>query len=243
MRLGVKRKLTNQRDQLARKLANLRLFLRWRRAADTAPGSTTDECGLDLCDIFYINLDHRIDRRLHMEDEFQQIGVRSYSRFAAIPNHNGALGCSLSHLKLLDEWDASPSRMLMICEDDCTFLADRDRLDTLIGAFFKDSRFEVLCLAYNNANEYRVSDDFCITSDTQTMSCYVVKSSILSRLRQAGEMSVLGLKAGNSITVSAIDIVWKDLQRDHFFCFPVVRAAAQIESYSDIEGKIVNYGV
>jgi glycosyl transferase family 25 len=243
MGLGVKRKLVRVRKQLARKLQNWRLARRWRSLKHVAPSVPGEWAGLASCDVIYINLDHREDRRHHIESELARLGIDNYTRLSAVRKEYGALGCALSHLKALGDWQAAPGRLLMVCEDDCTFLAERQAVEGLIEGFARDPRLEVLCLAYNNANEFRISEKFCITSDTQTTACYVVKPSILSDLRHAIEKSVRGLEAGNDVTVSAVDIVWKELQQQRLFCFPVARAAAQVESYSDIEGRVTDYGV
>lgn len=51
---------------------------------------------------FYINLDHRTDRKEHVEKELNTIGIKA-ERFNAIKMENGAIGCSMSHLKLLQD--------------------------------------------------------------------------------------------------------------------------------------------
>ena len=58
------------------------------------------KCLSDIKHAFYINLDHRTDRKEHVEKELNIIGVNA-SRFEAIKMENGAIGCSMSHLKIL----------------------------------------------------------------------------------------------------------------------------------------------
>jgi GR25 family glycosyltransferase involved in LPS biosynthesis len=51
---------------------------------------------------FYINLDHRKDRKHHIENQLKQLQMTgNITRFNAIKNANGRIGCSLSHLKCL----------------------------------------------------------------------------------------------------------------------------------------------
>jgi GR25 family glycosyltransferase involved in LPS biosynthesis len=75
----------------------------------------------DIKHAFYINLEHRTDRKEYVENQLDSIGIKA-NRFNAIKVENGAIGCSLSHLKCLqialeNKWDH-----VLICEDDLTFL-------------------------------------------------------------------------------------------------------------------------
>ncbi len=61
---------------------------------------TSIKCLSDIKHAFYINLDHRTDRKEHVEKELNIIGIHA-TRFEAIKMENGAIGCSMSHLKIL----------------------------------------------------------------------------------------------------------------------------------------------
>ena len=50
---------------------------------------------------FYINLESRPDRKQHVERELMKVGIKA-KRFNAIRLPNGALGCSMSHLRCLE---------------------------------------------------------------------------------------------------------------------------------------------
>ena len=50
----------------------------------------------------YINLAHRTDRLAEVIAELDKMGILG-TRFNAIKTANGAIGCSLSHLKCLEE--------------------------------------------------------------------------------------------------------------------------------------------
>ena len=55
--------------------------------------STTIKSLDDIKNSFYINLEHRTDRREHVEKELDKIGIKA-TRFNAIKMTNGAIGCS-----------------------------------------------------------------------------------------------------------------------------------------------------
>ena len=56
----------------------------------------------DITNIFYINLEHRVDRKEYIEKELQNIFENPITRFNAINLKSGALGCSMSHLKCIE---------------------------------------------------------------------------------------------------------------------------------------------
>jgi len=78
--------------------------------------------GLDRCEIHYIDLKHREDRRAEIQSEFKALGVTRFARFEAIADANGALGCAKSHETVLSSASILEDQLLMICEDDCQFI-------------------------------------------------------------------------------------------------------------------------
>ena len=76
---------------------------------------------LEGMSVVYINLDHRVDRRMHVETQLKSIGIENAERFKAIKLDNGALGCSMSHLKCIENAKKNNDKYLMVCEDDIEF--------------------------------------------------------------------------------------------------------------------------
>ena len=199
---------------------------------------------LDKLDIYYINLDHRQDRKIEVTDEFNKLGIENYNRFNAIKNTNGALGCALSHKTTLETWSADDSRLLMVCEDDIKFNGSLEELKKLVSEFKHDKNLDILCLSFNHLNEAQYNDYFYLTSDTQTTACYVVKPHMKEILLKSFKLSVKLLEAGiDNQYIVAIDQVWKVLQKKYNFIIPITRFAFQRESFSDIENRTVNYKV
>lgn len=228
---------------LQRWLQNFRLKRRWRHAAQTVPEGLDEGYGLDRCDITYINLEHRNDRRERIEAEFAKIGAKNVTRFEAHRHERGAIGCAMSHRDVIRAARPEPGRLLMVCEDDLKFLVDRARLDHLIERFFCDSRMDVLCLAYNRRNGVEVDADFLITANTRTMSCYLVKPHVVDMLHSTSCESVARLGAGEPDKVAAVDVTWQAVQQRFIFALARPRAAQQAPSYSDILGREVDYNL
>ena len=70
---------------------------------------------------FYINLESRPDRQIYVEKELKKIGIKA-DRFNAIKLPNGALGCSMSHLKCIEMAKENDWEHILIVEDDIQFL-------------------------------------------------------------------------------------------------------------------------
>lgn len=218
------------------------LYLRWiiRPRIDTKEVHCHFK-GIERCQVVYINLDHRVDRRQQIEKEFLDLGLHEYKRFSAVYRTRGALGCAESHLRVLESWSIDSKDLLMICEDDCEFLLAREDVDNLIEEFALNANLSVLCLGYNARNGINISSRFKITSNTQTMSCYVIKPNARGSLIKAARRSVDSLLPGGQPL--AIDIAWKTEQKSIFFAIPIFRAVRQRASFSDIEKRNVEYFV
>ena len=75
--------------------------------------------------VFYINLKHRIDRKIHIEQQLQKLKW-DYTRFDAIiekSNHTfkNEIGCAKSHSKLLQHALEKNMEYIIILEDDIVF--------------------------------------------------------------------------------------------------------------------------
>ena len=75
----------------------------------------------DINHVFFINLDTRPDRKSHVEIQLNNIGLNNHQRFNAIKMQNGAIGCSMSHLKLIETAKSNKWDHILIVEDDILF--------------------------------------------------------------------------------------------------------------------------
>jgi hypothetical protein len=195
--------------------------------------------------IFYINLDVRVDRKVHIEKELKKIGIQNHGRFSAIKRDNGALGCAASHHEILKH-STDKNKAVMIVEDDAEFLLPKAKYIQYLSEFLKNPAIDVLCLGNNVPDKrsiFKISESFSISNDIQTTSCYIVKPRAIRLLKRMAAKSINGLKMTKNPEVHAIDIVWKIIQSRIVFAIPNVQSVRQIDSYSDIEKKFVSYGV
>ncbi len=235
-----KRRVSNK---LKRSYQELILFLRWHLypISYRLRPTTYDGYGLDTCDIVYINLDHRTDRLIEIQQELRNLGVTHATRFTAIKADPGALGCSLSHHSVLYNLNPTKGRLYMIVEDDAHFICDRNELDALITEFALHPKMDVLCLGNRTRNQIRVSNKLAITSHTQTTSCYIFKPYMCSVLLNVFSESITRLGNGEPQSTAALDQVWKNIQPYFTFVVPLTKVVLQRESFSDIEQEVVNY--
>jgi hypothetical protein len=195
--------------------------------------------------LYYINLDRRKDRDAQVRFEFDRLGLSQAIRWSATPHAQGIIGCGLSHASLLHECHEQQFDAVIICEDDLEFLIDRKKFDALIVEFMNNDALDVLCIAYNSIKTpYAISRNLALTKTTQTSACYVVKHRALEPLSASAFLSVERLLAGGPVETYALDILWKSLQAGELrFAVPRSRVAHQRESFSDIQGTVVDYGL
>jgi len=193
--------------------------------------------------IFYINLDHRTDRKLHVETQLAKIGLQGFQRFNAIRMENGAIGCSMSHLKLLQQALKSGLDHVLIVEDDIEFL-DPELFRTQLDRFFKEqSLWDVVLFAGNNMPPYEKVGDTCVkVTRCQTTTGYLVNGHYIEKLMNNVKMGLTNLlRDPTNHTVFAIDKHWFALQeKDNWFLITPL-TVVQREDYSDIEKRVINY--
>ena len=197
----------------------------------------------------YINLDSRNDRHMHMEVQLAALknGMPNLvtERFNAIKNVvNGAIGCSMSHMRCIQiakerNWDH-----VFVCEDDILF-TNVPLFLTQLNKFIATVReWDVVLLAGNNIPPFRVINDGCIqVSNCQTTTGYIVKAHYYDTLIANYRAGIHQLMRHPTQKLNyAIDRYWFELQRQHRWFLITPLSVVQREDYSDIEQRVTNYG-
>lgn len=193
--------------------------------------------------VFYINLEHRKDRKQHVENELKKIGLIGH-RFNAIKTKNGAIGCSMSHLKLLQDAVKNNLSHIVILEDDITFLDPKlftQNLDTFLKN--RKNEWDVVLFAGNNIPPYSNIDNTCIqVSSCQTTTGYMVNGHYIKTLMENIKTGLNNLIANPNDKMNfAIDRFWFSLQRRDRWFLIIPPTVIQREDYSDIEQRKTNY--
>jgi len=212
-----------------------------------------------LENILYINLDYRHDRREHTEKEFQKIshhihpdaeptGKMNITRISATATKNGAVGCSLSHIRCLEHAKKNGWPYVFVCEDDITFMNPALFLEKLAefsnSDIFKHAEWDVLVIAGNTAPPFGESTSFCIrTYNVQSTTGYIVQQGYYDVLLANYREGVRKLMAEpDNKREYAIDMYWKRLQQLGGRWYTLIPLSVyQYASYSDVENREVDY--
>jgi GR25 family glycosyltransferase involved in LPS biosynthesis len=202
----------------------------------------------------YINLDKRPDRKAHMEQEFEKLGIppEKITRFSAFYNPLNGLGCMKSHLEALKLARSKNYSNVWIFEDDFTFTASHEEIqNNLRQLFFKKPPADVAMASYIHKqspfpalylslfpNLYRVVE-------SQTASSYIVFQHYYDKLIDLFEDAYVQLELTGEHWNYANDQVWKLLQvKDVWYCFtPSLgkqRADARDNS-ADANERVIQY--
>jgi glycosyl transferase family 25 len=197
----------------------------------------------DIKHAYYINLDSRPDRKQHVEKELNQIGVNA-ERFNAIKMKNGAIGCSMSHLKLLEIAKENNFDHILIVEDDILFTKPETFVNQFNTFLSKHSNsFDVVLVAGNNLPPYVNIDNSCVkVSQCQTTTGYLVCRHYYDKLIKNYKDGILKLmKEPHNHRLYAIDKYWFSLQEIDKWYLIIPLTVTQREDYSDIEKRPTNY--
>ena len=196
----------------------------------------------DIKHAFYINLASRPDRKQHVEEQLKIMGIEA-ERFNAIKLANGALGCSLSHLKCLETAKENNWSHLLVVEDDIKFL-DPELFKNQLNKFFVNhNNWDVVIVGGNNVPPYQKIDDTCVkVSSGQTTTGYLVNGHYFDTLIENFRTGIKKLiENPQSPVLYAIDKYWFNIQKIHNWFLIIPLTVTQREDYSDIEKKATNY--
>jgi len=192
--------------------------------------------------IIYINLDKRIDRREHMEQQLKNFGLTA-ERYSAIKREEGFIGCGLSHLNVLKIAIEREYKNILILEDDFLFLVSPEKFFENLKEL-ENKEFDVCMLSYNSNNYENIDNSIFIKFNfTQTASGYIVNSHYYDNIISLYEWAIPLLEQTKMHWEYANDIVWKDLQKNDNWIGFKERQGKQMASYSDNSNQFHDYNV
>ena len=197
----------------------------------------------DITNVFYINLAERSDRKAQVEQQLNLVSLTQFNRFNAIKLLNGALGCSMSHLKCLQLAKERNLDHILIVEDDIIFLNPGIFIGQLNKFLQNNKEWDVLLIAGNNVPPYRVVDETCVqVSWCQTTTGYLIRKqyydTLINNMKEGINMLIREPK--NKI-MYAIDKYWLSLQNRDTWLLLVPLTVSQREGYSNIENCVTNF--
>lgn len=206
-----------------------------------------------------INLEHRDDRRNECLDELRHVGLTDAGSAlffkAKYLKNFGALGCALSHAMVLSDFLFNEEKpYALILEDDFSIRNTQSFVENINQLLNLAKSWDVFLLGHNQAlpiEATQVANTLRVIN-SQTASGYLVSRNYASKLIETFFRSAELLKTYDSLPSPnkelarhhfCCDMLWKELQiKDRFWAtFP--SSIFQRKSYSDIESKVVDYGV
>lgn len=202
--------------------------------------------------ILYINIEHRTDRKEHILNEIHKLckdDTKIHRIDACYMKEFGALGCCKSHIKAHDlilehpEW-----KKVLVLEDDFTF-NDNPNIEELFRKFLDNFKtWDIFLPSFNN-NSYDFRSkkthlkEYIRISGSRTASSYLIQTEYVWLLRENFKASEALLEKHGNQTDFCCDIYWKKLQKAGNWFAHNPPLGLQYRSYSDIEGRVVYYGV
>ena len=195
--------------------------------------------------VFYINLDERTKRKESCEKQLQQLEWK-FERFSAIKHKNGAIGCALSHLRILQRAKKEKLKYVIIFEDDF-IIVDIEKFKGAFQNFLKQKPyFDVLKLGANPFPPYKeITKTYLNVNFSQTTHAYMVFDHYYDTLIKNYKESIyLMYKYGKGPMGIFCCDAWQNTlihNNNHTWLVLLPLTITQKTDYSDIENKIVDY--
>jgi glycosyl transferase family 25 len=188
--------------------------------------------------VVYINLDERVDRKTQIQRELLSVfPAHKITRFPAIRNAVGGIGCSMSHIAVLEMAKKEGWSNVLIVEDDFMWTPSLEEGGPVLEKLLK-RKFDVIVLtgSYIDSNKETYRLNSC-----QTTTAYVVSNQYYDTLLANFKESVALLQSTGEYKTYALDQFWKRLQPAGLWYCVCPLLGIQRPGYSDIEQREVNY--
>jgi len=192
--------------------------------------------------VIYINLDYRTDRRSEIEEELAKMGL-SGERFPGILKKPGTVGCTESHLRVIELAKRSGWKNILVLEDDFEFIVDKPTFEQELTNFFAlNTPYDVLMISYNILEKKPFNETVCRAINVQTASGYHIHERFYDKLIANWSNALPLLIKTHHHWKYCNDQAWKTLQPvSEWFCLNR-RIGMQRKSYSDLAERVVDYG-
>jgi len=194
--------------------------------------------------IYYINLDERPDRKDHFLQQCQLFNINpdKIKRISAIKHQIPYLGCSLSHLKCLQDFELNEYKNCVIFEDDFVFKENKELTNFILNKFF-DSHIQwdvVMLSAYDLQVKTSTIPYLYKAIDVQTASGYAINRHFLPIIKNNFDEG-LRLLTEHDQGIYCVDQYWKRLQPLYNWYVFSPKLGYQKDDFSNIENRMVSY--
>lgn len=193
--------------------------------------------------IYVLNLKERVDRKEHITKELEKINCDSYILFESVNGKSinnptklksGMYGLIMTYIKLYEEWKKHKTENILIIEDDCIFLENfNDNLKLYIDNV--PDNWDMLYFGGNHNYHMGCTtekiNDYCIKlNNTYSAHCVLLKNYVFEDL-------IFHLK---NMDIEN-DVMLAKLQKKYKTYSPINTITKQLNSYSNIEDRDINY--
>ena len=193
--------------------------------------------------IYYINLEHREDRKAQIESELIKMDLlHKTERFNAIYNKDHpALGCCYSHLTCLENAKNNNFDNILIFEDDFEFIVDKKYFNDKLNILMNDNTWDILFLSYNCKEYIPIDENKIKLIYSQTASGYIVNNKHFDTLINLYKYNFEQLKNTYKHWLYMNDVCWMSLMKTHNYYGIINKIGKQRAGYSDLAGTYMDY--
>ena len=189
--------------------------------------------------VVYINLDHRTDRRAQIIATLAPyFPPEKVTRFRAIKRENGALGCTASHLAVIEMAKAKGWNNVLVLEDDAMWTDTFDESYAVLERLVAMPDRDVIVLTGYNANWYIGSMRLARCTST---TAYLVESHYYDALIENFRESHGWMESGKPHHECALDVHWQTLHAKDTWYIVLPMLMKQRPSFSDILCRYIDY--
>jgi len=194
--------------------------------------------------VYCINLKHREDRKINILSQCTKYKLGKIDFFNAINGKeysnkynllSGAIGLIMSNIEILKESKKKNYEKILILEDDCYFTDEILNIESYLENLPND--WDMFYLGGNHQSGTQgvkpplvVNDKIIKLNNTLTTHFVAIKNKMFD--------VILDKIAPFE---NPIDVVYTQIQRDYNVYCTSINIAKQINGYSDIENKVVDY--
>ena len=194
--------------------------------------------------IVCINLDSRKDRWKVVQKELDNVGLKGkYERISGIPNEEGIVGCTQTHVSIIRKARKRNLRNVLIFEDDVKFVNfDARNIKGAIRELRKVDWDLFYLGSSSNCNLYPYGRYLAKGRGFKTTHAYAVNSSAFDKILTNNWIWRSGYKEEGDVKLSThIDKFYREefVDRNIFHINPI--QCVQRKSYSDIKNREVDY--
>ena len=191
-------------------------------------------------EIFCINLDERTDRWEHAQGEFTKAGILDrVNRFSAIKHSNGSLGCTLSIVEILKHAKKNNLKNVLIFEDDVKFIVeDPQKVLQETVSQMTNIKWHLFYLGANTHQKLiKFKPNLILLKNAFALHSMAYSNLMFDRIITKYD----GMKQINNFN-DILDVYLAQQIQEKYICLmPYPMMTTQMNSYSDIEKRIVDY--